>query len=80
MMEEQQRVEKARKPKAKKGRSRNAPKKAKKVNNSASGDDAGGYKVSVVQLVTLLTGVYCASINKVVYLIGLMACLLALVL
>ena len=46
MMEEQEKVEKARKPKVKKGRGRNARKKTKKVNSSAVGEtDADGYEV-----------------------------------
>jgi len=46
MMEEQEKVEKARKPKVKKGRGRNARKKAKKVNNSSVGETEGdGYEV-----------------------------------
>ena len=45
MMEEQEKVEKARKPKVKKGRGRNARKKTKKVNNNSAGDDADGYEV-----------------------------------
>ena len=48
-MEEQEKVDKARKPKVKKGRGRNARKKTKKLNsNSAGGDnDAEGYEVGV---------------------------------
>jgi len=78
MMEEQEKVEKARKPKVKKGRGRNARKKTKKVNSNSTGEaDGDGYEVRVVELVALSTGVYWASANEVVYLLGLMVCLLA---
>ena len=46
MVEEQEKVEKSRKPKVKKGRGRNARKKTKKVNNSSVGETEGdGYEV-----------------------------------
>jgi len=78
MMEEQEKVEKARKPKVKKGRGRNARKKTKKVNSNSTGEaDGDGYEVGVVKLVALSTGVYWASANAVVNLLGLMVCLLA---
>jgi len=51
MMEEQEKVEKARKPKVKKGRGRNARRnKTKKVNNNnATGEaDADGYEVGAL--------------------------------
>jgi len=53
MVEEQEKVEKARKPKVKKGRGRNARKKTKKVNNSSSvGETEGdGYEVSTLQFI-----------------------------
>jgi hypothetical protein len=43
LIEEQEKVEKARKPKMKKGRGRNAKKKSRKPN--ANGDDGDGYEV-----------------------------------
>ena len=51
MMEEQEKVEKARKPKVKKGRGRNARKKTKKVNSNSAGDtEADGYEVDANRL------------------------------
>jgi len=47
MMEEQEKVEKARKPKVKKGRGRNARKKTKKVNSNLAGDNGDGYEVGI---------------------------------
>jgi len=76
-MEEQEKVEKARKPKVKKGRGRNARKnKTKKANNNSAGEaDADGYEVGAFWTVMLLTGVHWASAVEVLYVLGLMVCL-----
>jgi len=48
LVEEQEKVEKSRKPKVKKGRGRNARKKTKKLNSSSVGEtDGDGYEVRV---------------------------------
>jgi len=70
MMEEQEKVEKARKPKVKKGRGRNARKKTRKVNNtnSVGETDGDGYEVDVFEFVTFIDcGLLCLRWQRYVF-------------